>query len=78
MPWPPREGDLLPRFDEPEGIREKLQNYLLMPDHEDGGSKAKGFRDMLGIDADAADHLEVQIRGASLAPESPKCGEVDR
>jgi hypothetical protein len=62
MPWPPREGELLPRFDEPLGIETKLRDYSLVLDHEDGGPKARGFLKMLGIDLDAADYLERQIR----------------
>jgi hypothetical protein len=62
MAWPPRKGDLLPRCDEPEGIEEKLRNYSLVLDHEDGGPKAKGFRDMLGIDLDRVDYLGQEIR----------------
>jgi hypothetical protein len=62
MPWPPRTGELLPRHDEPVGIAEKLRNYSLVLDHEFGGPKANGFLKMLGIDLDAADYLERQIR----------------
>jgi hypothetical protein len=62
MPWPPRTGELLTRCDEPEGIEEKLRNYSLVLDHEDGGPKARGFRDMLGIGPGSADYLERQIR----------------
>jgi hypothetical protein len=63
MPWPPREGELLPRFDEPVGIEEKLRKYLLVLEHEVGGPKANGFMRMLGIDLDAVEYLEHQIRG---------------
>lgn len=62
MPWPPREGELLPRFDEPVGIEEKLRRYSLVLDHERGGPKAKGFLEMLGIDLTGIDYLEREIR----------------
>lgn len=62
MPWPPRKGELLPRFDEPVGIEEKLRKYSLVLDHEFVGPKAKGFLEMLGIDLTAAEYLEDQIR----------------
>ncbi|MGH2938502.1 MAG: DUF6883 domain-containing protein [Solirubrobacterales bacterium] len=69
MPWPPRKGELLPRFDEPVGIEEKLRNYTLVLDHEDGGPKAKGFRDMLGIEIAAIDYLVDQIvTGIAVTP----------
>ena len=61
VPWPPRVGELLPRWDEPLGIEEKLRTYSLDMDHEEGGSKANGFLVMLGIDLDSIDHLEGQI-----------------
>jgi hypothetical protein len=62
MPWPPREGELLPRFDEPMGIEDKLRGYSLLVDHDKGGPKANGFAVMLGIDLDSVDYLEQQIR----------------
>jgi hypothetical protein len=62
MPWPPRKGELLPRCAEPVGIEKKLRNYSLVLDHEDGGPKAKEFRDMLGIGPDSSEYLEWQIR----------------
>jgi hypothetical protein len=69
MPWPPRKGELLPRFDEPVGIEEKLRTYSLVPDHEFGGPKANGFLKMLGIDLAAVEHLEIQIRmGIAVTP----------
>ena len=69
MPWPPRVGELLPRYDEPIGIEEKLSAYSLAFGSEDGGSKAKGFQKMLGIDLSAIGHLERQIRvGIATTP----------
>jgi hypothetical protein len=62
MSWPPRKGELLPRFDEPEGIEQKLRTYSLVRDHEIGGPKAKGFWRMLRIDLSSIDYLEEQIR----------------
>jgi hypothetical protein len=50
-------GELLPRCDEPVGIEVKLRNYLLVLDHEVGGSKANGFITMLGIDLDTIGYL---------------------
>ena len=62
MPWPPQVGELLPRYDEPVGIEEKLRTYSLVLDHEKGGPKANGFLVMLGISLDSIDYLELQIR----------------
>ena len=56
------EGELLPRFDEPVGIEEKLRDYCLVLDHEDGGPKANGFLKMLGIDLTAIEYLDRRIR----------------
>ena len=69
MPWPPQKGELLPRYDEPVGIQEKLRTYSLVLDHEFGGPKAHGFLKMLGIDLAAVDYLEHQIRvGIAVTP----------
>jgi hypothetical protein len=67
MPWPPRTGELLPRFDEPEGIEEKLREYSLAPDHE--GGKAKDFSVCLGLELSAIDYLKGEIeKGITLTP----------
>jgi hypothetical protein len=51
------------------GIEEKLRRYLLVLEHKHGGPKAKGFRDMLGIDLAAIDYLAEQIRaGIAVTP----------
>jgi len=69
MPWPPRKGELLPRFAEPVGIEEKLRKYALKLSHKDGGPKANGFLTMLGIDLTAIVYLECQIRaGIAVNP----------
>jgi hypothetical protein len=62
VPWPPRKGELLPLFDDPVGIEEKLRDYCLVPDHKVGGSKANGFLRMLGIDLTGIEYLERHIR----------------
>jgi hypothetical protein len=62
MPWPPRIGELLQRYDEPVGIDLKLRRYSLALDHEDGGPKANGFLVMLGIDLMDIDYLAREIR----------------
>lgn len=64
-PWPPRKGELLPRFDEPLGIEKKLRNYSLAEGHEKGGAKAHGFAVMLGIGPESIVYLERQIRDGS-------------
>jgi hypothetical protein len=61
MPWPPQVGELLPRCDEPEGIKERLRDYSLEADHERGGPKAKGFRVILGVDSASIDYLDERI-----------------
>ena len=69
MPWPPQVGELLPRYDEPEGIEEKLREYSLVPSHEVGGPKANGFLVILGIDLASFDYLVSQIEaGISRTP----------
>jgi hypothetical protein len=62
MPWPPQVGELLPRYDEPARIEEKLSNYSLVPAHEVGGPKANGFLAILGIDLASLDYLDARIR----------------
>lgn len=69
MRWPPEVGELLPRWDAPEGIDDKLRAYSLVTDHQDGGPKANGFLVMLGITVDSIDYLERQIRlGIAATP----------
>jgi hypothetical protein len=60
-PPPPVEGQLLPRADEAFGLRIKLAAYSLDLAHKDGGPKARGFEQILGITIDAIDYLEAQI-----------------
>jgi hypothetical protein len=67
MSWPPQVGELFPRCDEPIGIEEKLRNYSLAHDHDEGGPKANGFVVILGIDLDAIDYLAREIRAGILA-----------
>jgi hypothetical protein len=62
MPWPPQVGELLHRWDEPDGIDKKLSEYSLDLDHKDGGPKAKGFLVMLGIDLKSTAYLAAEIR----------------
>jgi hypothetical protein len=62
VPWPPRIGELLPRYDEPVGIEEKLREYSLLLDHKRGGPKANGFWVILGIGPESLDYLAHQIR----------------
>src|SRR5262245_300000 len=67
MPWPPKVGDLLPRFDEPVGIEQKLREYSLASDY--GGGKAGDFLVCLGLELAEIDYLEGRIRkGISLTP----------
>ena len=67
MPWPPRKGELLPRYDEPVGIEEKLRDYSLAPEHED--EKARDFFACLRLDLSGIGYLEKEIRrGTSLTP----------
>jgi hypothetical protein len=71
MPWPPQKGELLPRFDEPIGIEEKLAGYSLNldPDKPRAWGKANGFLKMLGIGLDSIYYLECQIRrGIATTP----------
>lgn len=69
MPWPPQVGALLQRRTEPIGIEHKLRNYSLVHDHEEGGPKADGFRQMLGIGLESIDYLEQEIRcGIAINP----------
>jgi hypothetical protein len=60
MPWPPRTGELLPRFHEALGVTVKLREYSLSPDH--GRRKARDFSACLGLELSAIDYLEGEIR----------------
>ena len=62
MSWPPNVGDPLPRAAEAYGITEKLVSYSLNLDHRDGGPKAKGFGQILGITLADVDHLAETLR----------------
>jgi hypothetical protein len=66
MSWPPKIGELLPRGAEAIGVREKLVDYSLNPEQEDGASKARGFALILGITVEHVDHLEAEIRSGIL------------
>jgi hypothetical protein len=58
---PPVVGELLPRAANAFGLRYKLETYSLDVKHKDGGPKARGFEQILGITIDAIDYLEAQI-----------------
>jgi hypothetical protein len=62
VPWPPIVGDRLPRAAEAFGITEKLVTYSLNINHVDGGPKAKGFEQILGITLADVDHLANTLR----------------
>lgn len=62
MPWPPTVGDRLPRAAEAYGITEKLVRYSLDLDHRDGGAKARGFEQILGITLADVDYLAHVIK----------------
>lgn len=66
MPWPPRVGEPLPRAASAVGIRKKLTEYSLNPAHERGGSKARGFQQILGITFEDAGYLESEIRAGIM------------
>lgn len=69
MAWPPQVGELLPRTEQAEGLREKLIGYSLNASHKRGGTKALGFSSMLGITIAEVDYLEIAIRrGIRAAP----------
>lgn len=66
MPWPPRAGEPLPGAAGAVGIRKKLTDYSLNPAHERGGSKARGFQQILGITFEDVNYLESEIRAGIL------------
>lgn len=66
MPWPPRVGEPLPGAASAVGIRKKLTDYSLNLAHERGGSKARGFQQILGITFEDAGYLESEIRAGIL------------
>jgi len=66
MSWPPKIGEPLPRAAQATGVREKLADYSLNPESEDGSPKAHGFALILGITIDHLDHLESEIRAGIL------------
>ena len=78
MGWPPQVGEFLPRAGEAFGVREKLSTYSLIPSHPDGGSKAQGLAQILGITLQSIDYLEDEIynriritRISSVRPNAP-------
>ena len=69
--WPPVVDELLQRRKLAFGIHVKLATYSLALDHEDGGSKARGFEKILGITLEHIDYLEGAIyTGIQLNPVS--------
>ena len=58
---PSAEDELLPRATDAFGLRYKLATYSLNVTNKDGGPKARGFEQILGITIDAIDYLEAQI-----------------
>ncbi len=68
-PTAPAVAELLPRAAEAFGLRYKLETYSLDPTHKDGGPKALGFEQILGITIDAIEYLEAQI--LALVLETP-------
>jgi hypothetical protein len=65
-PWPPSEGELLPRGAEAVGVRHKLATYSLDSTHEDGGPKARGFERILGVTIEDIDYLAEAIEAGIL------------
>lgn len=65
-PPPPVEGELLPRAGEAFGVRIKLAAYSLDPAHKEGGGKARGFEQILGITIEAIEYLEGAIQTSIL------------
>lgn len=67
----PKVGELLPRAAEAFGLRVKLATYSLDLAHKDGGPKARGFEQILGITLEHIDYLEGAIyTGVQLVPVS--------
>lgn len=66
MAWPPQVGEVLPRAGAAIGVRRKLAEYSLAKSHPAGGSKARGFSLVLGIEAGDIDYLESKIRSGIL------------
>ena len=64
-------GELLPRAEEAFGVRYKLETYSLNVTHKNGGPKARGFEQILGITIGAIDYLEAQIMARVL--DTPIC-----
>jgi hypothetical protein len=61
MGWPPQVGELLPRADEPLGVRDKLTRYSLNRRHHSGGPKARAFELILGITPVSIEYLAAEI-----------------
>ncbi len=71
IPWPLREGELVPRAAEAFGVRVKLATYSLDPTNKVAVSKVRGFEKILGITLEHIDYLEGAIyTGAVLVPVS--------
>lgn len=71
MSWPPKLGEPLPRGGEAYNVHEKLRDYSLNLAHDDGGDKASGFVQILGISLDDLEYLAaVLLDGARDLPVS--------
>ena len=66
VPWSPAIGQPLLRAEQAFGIREKLAAYCLNPDHKIGGAKARGFRQILGIELADLEYLVEALRAGIL------------
>jgi hypothetical protein len=66
VPWPPRVGEMLPRGTQPVGVRHKLATYVLNGGHRDGGPKARGFEQILGITIESVHYLKSEITAGIL------------
>jgi len=60
-PWPPQDGQPLPRATEAFGVHIKLETYSLDPMNAAGAPKARGFQMILGITLEHIDYLEGAI-----------------
>lgn len=71
MSWPPKIGEPLPRDVETYNVYEKLRDYSLNLAHDNGGDKAAGFMQILGIALDDLGYLAAALLdGARKLPVS--------
>jgi hypothetical protein len=64
---------LLPQGDQAVVKRDKVLRYLLDPKHQDGGHKARRFREVFGYKRADAERLRADLRAAAASGRVVNC-----